>query len=41
MTALQRGWERGRDISGTVSPPPETMPDPDGSRNGGEPCDDA
>jgi signal transduction histidine kinase len=40
MTALQRGWERGRNISAAVTPPPETMPDPDDSGNGGEQCDD-
>jgi signal transduction histidine kinase len=40
MTALQRGWERGRNISGTATPPPETVPDPDDSGNGGEPGDD-
>jgi signal transduction histidine kinase len=40
MTALQRGWERGRNIPGTVMPPPETMPDLDDSGNGGEQCDD-
>jgi hypothetical protein len=40
MTALQRGWERGRNIFGTVMPPPETVPDPDDSARGGEPCDD-
>jgi signal transduction histidine kinase len=40
MTALQRGWERGRNISGTATPPPETVPDPDDSGDGGEPYDD-
>jgi signal transduction histidine kinase len=40
MTALQRGWERGRNIPGTVTPPPETMPDPGDSGNGGEQYDD-
>ena len=40
MTALQRGWERGRNISGTVTPPPETTPDLDDSGNGGEQRDD-
>jgi hypothetical protein len=30
MTALQRGWERGRNVSGTAAPMPETTPDPDG-----------
>jgi signal transduction histidine kinase len=29
MTALQRGWERGRNVSGTPTPPPEA-PHPDG-----------
>jgi signal transduction histidine kinase len=29
MTALQRGWERGRNVSGRATPPPETTPDPD------------
>jgi len=30
MTALQRGWERGRYISGTVTPPADATLDPDG-----------
>ena len=30
MTALQRGWERGRNVSGTAAPSPEITPDPDG-----------
>jgi len=30
MTALQRGWERGRNVSGRATPPPETTPDRDG-----------
>ena len=45
MTALQRGWERGRNISGAVTPPPEPTPGPggsgnSGSGNGGEQRDD-
>ncbi len=40
MTALQRGWERGRYITGAVTPPPETTPSPDGDGNGGEPRND-
>ena len=40
MTALQQGWERGRNISGTVTPLPETRPDPDDSGDGGEQRDD-
>jgi signal transduction histidine kinase len=40
MTALQRGWERGRNISGAVTPSPEPTPGPDGSGNGGEQRDD-
>jgi Histidine kinase-, DNA gyrase B-, and HSP90-like ATPase len=40
MTALQRGWERGRNISGTVTPLPETRPDPDDNGDGGEQRDD-
>jgi signal transduction histidine kinase len=30
MTALQRGWERGRNISGTATPSSEATPRPDG-----------
>jgi signal transduction histidine kinase len=30
MAALQRGWERGRNISGTATPSSETTPLPDG-----------
>ncbi|HTS99748.1 MAG TPA: nitrate- and nitrite sensing domain-containing protein [Streptosporangiaceae bacterium] len=40
MTALQRGWERGRYITGAVTPPPETTLSPDGDGNGGEPRND-
>jgi signal transduction histidine kinase len=40
MTALQRGWERGRTISGAVPAPSETAPGPEGSGNGGEQRDD-
>jgi len=50
MTALQRGWERGRNISGAVTSPPETtrpeatppetIPEPGDSGNGGEQRDD-
>ena len=40
MTALQRGWERGRNISGAVTPSPEPAPGPDGSGNSGEQRDD-
>jgi signal transduction histidine kinase len=29
MTALQRGWERGRNVSGSAPPAPETTPGPD------------
>jgi hypothetical protein len=29
MTALQRGWERGRNISGTATPSSDTTPRPD------------
>jgi signal transduction histidine kinase len=36
MTALQRGWERGRYISGTVTPPSEPTLSSDNSGNGGE-----
>jgi signal transduction histidine kinase len=36
MTALQRGWERGRYISGTVTPSSETTLGSDNSGNGGE-----
>ncbi|HEX3926073.1 MAG TPA: nitrate- and nitrite sensing domain-containing protein [Streptosporangiaceae bacterium] len=36
MTALQRGWERGRYISGTVTPSSETTLGSDKSGNGGE-----
>jgi hypothetical protein len=36
MTALQRGWERGRYISGTVTPPSETTLSSDNSGNGGD-----
>jgi signal transduction histidine kinase len=36
MTALQLGWERGRYISGSVTPPSDTMPDTESSGNGGE-----
>ncbi len=36
MTALQRGWERGRYVSGSVTPPPDTTPDTDQHENGGE-----
>jgi signal transduction histidine kinase len=37
MTALQRGWERGRYISGTVTPPPDATMKPDGGgADGGE-----
>ena len=40
MTALQRGWERGRNISGTQAPWSETTPGPDGSETGGAQRDD-
>jgi hypothetical protein len=40
MTALQQGWERGRNLSGEVTPPPETIPGPDGGGDGGEQRDD-
>ncbi len=40
MTALQRGWERGRYISGTVTPSSETTLSPDNSGNGGDQRDD-
>ena len=40
MTALQRGWERGRNISGTVTPSSETTPTPDDSGTGGARRDD-
>jgi signal transduction histidine kinase len=36
MTALQRGWERGRYISGTVTPSSETTLSSDNSGSGGE-----
>lgn len=36
MTALQRGWERGRYISGSVTPPSETTPNTESSGNGGD-----
>jgi hypothetical protein len=31
MTALQRGWERGRYITGTVTPPPDATLNTDSS----------
>jgi signal transduction histidine kinase len=31
MTALQRGWERGRYVTGTVTPPPDATLNTDGS----------
>jgi signal transduction histidine kinase len=34
MTALQRGWERGRYISGSVTPPSDTTPNTETSGNG-------
>jgi signal transduction histidine kinase len=36
MTALQRGWERGRYISGSVTPPPDTALNAETTENGGE-----
>jgi signal transduction histidine kinase len=36
MTALQRGWERGRYISGSVTPPPDTALNTETTENGGE-----
>ncbi len=36
MTALQRGWERGRYISGSVTPPSDTTPNAESGGNGGE-----
>jgi signal transduction histidine kinase len=36
MTALQRGWERGRYISGSVTPPSDPPPNTESSGNGGE-----
>jgi signal transduction histidine kinase len=40
MTALQRGWERGRYVSGSVTPPPDTTFDPREQANGGEQLND-
>ena len=40
MTALQRGWERGRNISGAVTPSSGMTPDAQGSGSGGEQPDD-
>ena len=40
MTALQRGWERGRHVSGAATPWSETAPGPGDSGNGGEQRDD-
>jgi signal transduction histidine kinase len=40
MAALQRGWERGRNITGTVVPPSETTPSPEASGTGGAQPDD-
>jgi signal transduction histidine kinase len=39
MTALQRGWERGRYISGSVKPPPDTTHNSESSGNGAENSD--
>jgi signal transduction histidine kinase len=39
MTALQRGWERGRYVSGSVTPPPDTAFDAR-HENGGEQLSD-
>ncbi len=39
MTALQRGWERGRYISGSVKPPSDTTHDSESSGNGAENSD--
>jgi signal transduction histidine kinase len=36
MTALQRGWERGRYISGSVTPPADTALNTETTENGGE-----
>ncbi len=36
MTALQRGWERGRYVSGSVTPPSDTTPNGEASGSGGE-----
>jgi len=40
MTALQRGWERGRYVSGSVTPPPDPTPEPEQHENGGEQLSD-
>jgi hypothetical protein len=40
MTALQRGWERGRNVSGSVTPPYGMTPDAQDSGSGGEQLDD-
>jgi signal transduction histidine kinase len=39
MTALQRGWERGRYISGSVKPPSDTTNNSESSGNGAENSD--
>jgi signal transduction histidine kinase len=39
MTALQRGWERGRYISGSVKPPSDTTHNSESSGNGAENSD--
>ena len=39
MTALQRGWERGRYISGSVKPPSDTTNSSESSGNGAENSD--
>jgi hypothetical protein len=39
MTALQRGWERGRYISGSVKPPSDTTNSTESSGNGAENSD--
>jgi signal transduction histidine kinase len=36
MTALQRGWERGRYVSGSVTPPSDTTLNGENSGSGGE-----